>query len=137
MKRIFLIAALALSLAGCAAIDNIKSAFSAAGGFTVSQKQLDAARSTYDGTVLVPMAKYATFPRCPAGTTISITNLCHDRALLKQLRAGDKVASTAFDKTQDMITSGNNSGATAAWSSLQTAIESVKALVAVARGGAF
>jgi hypothetical protein len=140
MKRFKFAAAvmlMAVSLAGCAVYDNIKTGLSAAAGFTVTQNQVDAARSTYDGTVLVPLAKYASFPRCAPGKPISLTNLCHDSALLKQIRDGDKVAGAAFDKVQDMITSGNNSGATAAWTSLQTAMDSVKALIAVARGGAF
>jgi hypothetical protein len=140
MRQLNIAAALVLaafSLAGCAAFDNIKSALSAAGNFTVTQKQVDAARSGYDGAVLVPLDKYASFPRCAPGKPISISNLCHDAPLLKQIRASDKVVAAAFDRTQDLITSGNNDGATAAWSSLQTAIDSAKQLIAIAKGGVF
>lgn len=126
MKRILLALTLTLALGGCAGLTNTISAIN---GFAVTQQQVDASRSTYDGSVLVPLAKYASFPRCAAGTSIGLTNLCHDRAMLVKLRNADKVVAKAFDDTQDMVTSGNNTGAVAAYTTLKTAIGAAQALI--------
>lgn len=129
MKRLALILVLALPIAGCAGLTKTLDAIQ---GYAISQNQVDGARSTYDGTVLVPLARYASFPRCTPGTTISITNLCHDKVMLKKLRNADKAVAQAFVETQDMITSGNNSGAVAAYKTLQAAISAAQGLVAAA-----
>jgi hypothetical protein len=121
-------ALVALSLGACQSIQAIQ-------GFTVTQGQLDAAQNTYDGTVLAPLHKYAALKACPAGQKFSLTAPCHESALLKQIRAGDKVAAKAFSDTQDMITSGNNTGAVAAYKSLQTAVQTVQGLIAVSGAG--
>src|SRR5262249_12095998 len=123
---------LALTVSGCA---GLQQTWQVIQGYAITQGQLDAARSTYTGTVLVPLHKYASFPRCGGGVTFTLALPCHDAVMLKKLRNADKVVAKAFDDTQDLITSGNSSGAVAAWQSLQTAISTARGLVAAAGGG--
>lgn len=132
MKKVFLIVALSLTLSGCGTLfgERISTVISAAQNFEVTQGQLDTARSTYDGFVLAPMNKYASLPYCKKGKAFSINNPCHDRGLLKQIRAEDKIIANAFIDTQNRITSGDNKGAVAAYKALMTAIELAKALIA-------
>lgn len=122
--------AVVVPLGGCATFQNIKDGISAAANFKVTQNQLDGARNTYDGTVLATLKNYALLPRCAPGTGFSITNRCHDKALLKRIRNADAAVAAAFDATQDQITSGNDSGAVAAYQTLQTAIDAIKQIIA-------
>jgi hypothetical protein len=64
-----------------------------AASFTVTQNEFDGPPAPYDGTALATLKAYAVLPRCPAGTTVSLTNRCHDRTLLKQLRTADRAVS--------------------------------------------
>lgn len=131
MRNLMIAAAaalVALSLGACQSIQAIQ-------GFTITQGQLDAAQSTYDGTVLSPLHKYAVLPACAASQTFTLAAPCHDKAMLKKIRAGDRVAAQAFSNTQDMITSGNNTGAVAAYKSMQTAVSSVQGLIAASGAG--
>lgn len=116
-------------LSGCAGT-KLGDMIEAVQGYTITQGQLDAARTTYDGTVLAPLHRYAVLPRCGPGKSFSISAPCHDKAMLKKLGDADIVAGKAFSDTQDMITSGNSSGSVAAWKSLQIAIDAVKGLLA-------
>ncbi|MGR4927258.1 hypothetical protein ACIPUD_10675 [Bradyrhizobium sp. CAR08] len=119
--------AFAVALSGCAGLNNTIAAIQ---GYSITQGQLDAARTTYDGTVLAPLHRYAVLPRCGPGKSFSISAPCHGKAMLKKLSDADIVAGKAFSDTQDMITSGNSSGSVAAWKSLQIAIDAVKGLLA-------
>lgn len=114
--------ACAVTLGGC-------QSFQAIQGYTITQGQLDGAENTYDGTALATLKTYASLPRCAAGTAFSINNRCHDAALLKKMRNADAAVADAFNATQDQITSGNNSGAVAAWKTLQTAIAAIKQII--------
>lgn len=122
--------ALAVTIGGCAQLQSIKDGISAAANFKVTQNELDGTRNTYDGTVLATLKSYALLPRCAPGTAFSISNRCHDKALLKQMRGADKAVAAAFEATQDQITSGNDSGAVAAYKTLQTAIDAIKGIIA-------
>ena len=124
MKRIILALTLALALGACTTIQALQ-------GFSVTQGELDAAQNTYDGTVLTPLHKYSALRRCLTGETFTISSPCHDRALLKRIRAGDKVASQSFADTQSAITSGDNKGAVAAYNTMKTAVGTVQALIAL------
>jgi hypothetical protein len=126
---------LLLPLGGCVTT-GAGQVLSAAAGFTVTQNELDGARSTYDGAVLVPLKHYAVLPRCPRGQSISAAAPCHDKALLKKMRGADSAVERAFNSTQAQITSGSNSGALAAWNTLQTAIEAAKSLIATSGASA-
>lgn len=126
--RKYLAAALvlgAISLGGC----QTGAVISAIQGYSITQGQLDAARNSYDGTALATLQSYASFPLCAKGTSFSLTNRCHDAALLRKLRNADAAVAAAFDATQDQITSGNSSGAVAAYKTLQTAITAIKQII--------
>lgn len=123
MRKILALTLITLSLVGCASLnDKIK----AISGFAITQSQLDAASNTYDGTSLVALNKYATLVRCKTGQTFTLTIPCHDRAILKNWRNVDKSVADGFSNTQTMITSGNNTGAVAAWNTLQNALNAAK-----------
>lgn len=123
MNKILAICVLGLALAGGGC-----STLQAVGGFAITQNQLDGAESTYDGTSLASMDKYAALVACKSGQSFTLQVPCHDKAILKQWRDADKSVATAFSNTQDMITSGNNSGAVAAWDTLQTALNVAKGI---------
>jgi uncharacterized protein YceK len=122
MRKFLILAALAIGLSGCTTISAVQ-------GYAITQGQVDAARNTYDGTALATLKSYAGLPRCARGTAFSLTNRCHDAALLKKMRNADAAVSVAFNSTQDQITSGNSSGAVAAYKTLQTAIAAVKQII--------
>jgi hypothetical protein len=113
---------LALALAGCSTLQAVN-------GYAVTQGQLDGTQNAYDGTALATLKGYAGLPRCAPGTAFSLTNRCHDKALLKKMRNADAAVSAALNATQDQITSGNNSGAVAAYNTLQTTIAAIKQII--------
>lgn len=129
--NLFAALGLAVLVTGCATQfgERISTVFSVAQKFEITQGQIDAARSTYDGTVLAPLYKYASLPRCRTGQKLTLNNPCHDRRLLKQIREVDKSIARAFADTQDRLTSGDNKGAVAAYDSLMSAIDVAKALI--------
>lgn len=129
MKKVLIILA-ALGLSGCASqFGTISTVVSAVQNFTVTQGQIDSARNSYDGFVLAPLTKYAQLPRCKIGQKLTLNNPCHDRKLLKQIREVDKSIEKAFIDTQNRITSGDNKGAAAAYSTLISTIDVAKALI--------
>lgn len=133
MKKIKFIAGLCifLALGGCATGfgTRIGEVFSAAQKFTVTQGQVDTARNSYDGAVLAPLNKYAELPRCKTGQKLTLNIPCHDKVLLKKIRTVDSDVDAAFKKTQNSITSGDNTGAVAAYTVLMTAIDLGKSLI--------
>ena len=130
MKKIIMIV-LALSLGACSTPfgTRITEVISAAQNFTVTQGQVDTARSGYDGAVLAPLNKYADLPRCKTGQKLTLNNPCHDRRLLKQIREVDMTIEKNFAKLQNNINSGNNSGAVAAYDALISTIDLAKSLI--------
>lgn len=131
MKKLIVIA-IVLSLGGCATPfgERIGTVISAAQNFEVTQGQIDSARNSYDGFVLAPLHKYAALSRCKTGQTLTINNPCHDRKLLKKINNIDIQVAKAFSDTQNSITSGDNKGAVAAYSTLTGLIDIAKALIA-------
>lgn len=131
MKKILIIL-VALSLGGCATQfgEHISSVISAAQNFEITQGQVDSARNSYDGFVLAPLHKYAALPRCKTGQILTLNNPCHDRKLLKKINNVDTQVAKAFLDTQNSITSGDNKGAVAAYSTLTGLIGIAKALIA-------
>lgn len=131
MKKIAILLVASLALTGCATKfgTNLSNDISAIQKFSITQSQLDSARNSYDGFVLAPLSKYSNLVRCKTGQTLTLNNPCHDRKLLKQIRDVDKQIEIAFDKTQSNITSGDNKGAVAAYSSLTSLIDIAKALI--------
>lgn len=133
ITRVAIVILAAAYLGACA---QLSQTVDAVRGVTITQQQLDAAQNTYDGTSLVSLDKYSGLIRCKTGQKFTLQVPCHDRKLLKQWRGVDQSVATAFNKTQDMITSGNNTGAVAAWNSLQTALQAAKD-IAAATGAQF
>lgn len=131
MKKIIALALVALALGGCAKeMQKLSDTISAAQQFKITQGQVDAARSSYNGFVLAPMRRYSQLVRCKTGQSLTLNNPCHDRKLLKQWRAVDIKVDKAFTDTQNRITSGDDQGAVAAYNSLMNLIEIGKAIVA-------
>lgn len=130
MKKIAILLALSLVLGGCATqFGTLSNTISAVQNFTVTQGQVDTARSSYDGFVLAPLHKYALLPRCKTGQAFILENPCHDRKLLKQINKVDEQVAKAFVDTQNNIISGDNKGAVAAYTSLTGLIDIAKALI--------
>ncbi len=123
-----------LALGGCAAdfgtrITKVQETIAAVANFTITQGQVDTARTAYNGAVLAPLRRYALLPRCKKGQTISINVPCHDRKLLKQLRNTDKLVEAGFKDLQIKIDVGDNSGAVVAYDILMSAIDTAKSLI--------
>ena len=131
-RKIAIVAALASSLAGCATIDELKSAIAGAEAFTVTQKALDDAREGYNATFLVSAANYRKLGYCASGTKATLAKPCADRATVAKLQAADAVVNVAFNNLQSMITSGNNTGLAASYSTLQYAIQTAEQIAAAA-----
>lgn len=131
MKRLVGILLSGLLLNGCATQfgERISTAIIAAQNFTITQGQIDSAKNSYDGFVLVPLSKYAALPRCKTGQALTLNNPCHDRKLLKQIREIDKQVAVAFTNIQSRIDSGDNTGASAAYATLMDAIGLAKSLI--------
>lgn len=130
MRKILILIA-ALSLSGCSTQfgERITDTISAVSHFSITQGQLDTARSGYDGAVLAPLRRYATLPYCKRGQTISISVPCHDRGLLAKLRNADKQVEISFAETQAKISSGDNTGAVLAYDILTASIKTAKELI--------
>lgn len=120
------ILALAFLVAGCAPL---LTKFDAVQSVNITQNQVDAARSGYDGAVLAPLRRYALTPRCVAGQTF-ISNQCHDAATLKKLRSIDIEIAKDFNDVQGAMQSGNVSALQAAWTVLNNNISSAKTTIA-------
>jgi hypothetical protein len=52
------------------------------------------------GTAKALAVGYAALPLCPAGTAITITNLCHAKSVLKTIQADVHAADTAYTALQ-------------------------------------
>jgi len=132
MKKLLTALVIALTVSGCVGQfgTRISDTISAVSHFSITQGQIDTARSTYDGTVLASLRRYALLPRCKVGQTISINNPCHDRGMLVKLRNADKVVEKGFKDTQIKLDTGDNSGAVLAYDTLMIAIDTAKALIA-------
>lgn len=128
MKKILIIL-IAFGLSGCATNGTLNTIATVANNFTVTQSNLDGARNSYDGTALATLSAYSRLPRCSKGTGFTINNPCHTKNLLVRMRNADHQVELAFAKTQDQITSGDNTGTIAAWNSLQIAIAVIKKII--------
>ena len=128
MKRIFLVLTLALGLASCAQLQSLQDTLSIASNVTITQNEIDAVRSGYDAGFLAPAAHYRSLPLCLKGQTF-IKNQCRTHKLTVRLQAADDAVFNAFNDVQAMITSGNNSGASAAFQALKSAVQAAKDII--------
>lgn len=125
MRKLLLACALGLSLSACATV-------SAVVGASITQGQVDGARSTYDGGFLAGLHRYALLPKCLSGQTF-LQNQCHSAPALKTLRGYDRAAGQGFNSVQANLDAGNNSAALAAWTVLQNTIASANSALASAQ----
>lgn len=117
MRKILIIGAAAIGLAGCDPTQ-------------ITQSQVDAARSGYDAAFLTPMAKYRNLGFCATGTVATVAKPCASRATVAKLIAADNAVSTAVTSLQAQVTAGNTAGASAALTTLQTAVTAAEAIAA-------
>lgn len=112
-------------LAGCAGITNL---YNAATSATITQSTLDAARTSYDGTVLSPSSHYRDLPLCMKGQTF-VANQCRTHSLTVKLQKSDSDVEAAFNGVQAQISSGNTTGIAAAYSVLQITVKAAQSLI--------
>lgn len=125
MKKLLLIGALALSLGACATTQAIV-------GATITQGQVDAAWTSYDGTFLAGLRRYALLPKCAPAQTF-LKNQCHDAAMLKQLRLYDREVGNDFNLVQANLDAGNNNALVNSWTVLNSAIDLANTTLTQAR----
>lgn len=122
MKRAILAAAaIACALAGCSTLATLS-------GASITQNEVDVARTGYDGAFLTPAARYRQLGYCATGTFATVAKPCASRTVVAQLQAADQTVEGAFNAVQAQIVSGNTTGITAAYSALTTAIAAAESL---------
>lgn len=57
------------------------------------------------GTAEAVVYAYGALPRCPKGVTITLTNVCHDAGVLRELNADSKAANVAYGALRDYVQS--------------------------------
>jgi hypothetical protein len=90
MKRLFLVAALGLTLGGCAALPSVN--LSSA----VAMNTVYGVENAY-GVAIAAANTYKSLPLCQTGTVISFTNPCAKRSLIVRLQASAARARTAVN----------------------------------------
>ena len=128
MKRFLIVAALAIGLGACAQLQSLQDTLSIASNVTITQNEIDTVRSSYDAGFLAPAAHYRSLPLCLKGQTF-IKNQCRTHKLTMRLQAADNAVFNAFNDVQAMITSGDNSGVSAAFRALKSAVQAAKDII--------
>lgn len=93
------LALFALPLAGCVTLSGITN--------PINQTEVYQVGNAY-GTVKAVAVAYAGLPLCPKATTITISNICHDKAVLKQIALDAHAADTAYFALQAFVTNPAN-----------------------------
>lgn len=117
MKNVLIVGMLltGLGFGGCAsAVSQIEAGTS----FTVTQNELDATRAAYDAAALTPAAAYRQLGYCATGTVATLAKPCADRALVAKFQAADAAVEAELNAVQGMITAGNATGLSAAYTTL-------------------
>lgn len=127
MRKFFRAAATAValslagaSLAGCQTAEQIVEEIKAAAGFTVTQSQVDAFRTTYNG-LLKFAAEYGEARRCNTGQNY-FYNGCHDPATLVKLQGIKNAVSGGLVNVQAAIDRGDNAGAVGLFNTVKAAL---------------
>lgn len=119
MKRLIPLI-LVVGLSGCSALNTAGNAVSAAVNFTVpTQTTVDGLRASYDAAFLVPAAKYRQLGYCASGTIFTLALPCASKTVVAQLRQIDTDVGNEFNAVQNQINSGNTTGLSAAYTTLQ------------------
>lgn len=125
MKKVLASVLILFVLTGCAGTrigDTVGSIASAVSGFSITQSQVDALRSSYNAAFLVPAAHYRQLPKC----STTPDKVCRNPIIVKQLQTIDKGVLASFNNVQAMIDSGDNSGLSAAWNVLESTVSAAK-----------
>lgn len=96
MKKIFLIAALALSLAGCASLPTVKVQSA------ITLNTMLGVEGAY-GSALTAARAYKALPLCLTGTKATPTNPCAQRSIVLRLQAADRRAVAALHQANTFI----------------------------------
>lgn len=121
MRKHFAVALICAALAGCAAGSTLGSL----GSFTVTQKMVDDAVTVYGTSEAIAVA-YLKLPRC--GTPE--VQPCARHTTVAVIKADDAAIYKAIHDTQAAVSSGNNTGAVAAYNTLQSALTAYQSLTA-------
>lgn len=96
MKKLSLVCALALTLAGCAAMPSLQI------GTAVTFNTLEGVEAAY-GVALNFERQYKALPLCLTGTLPSISNICARRSVIVRLQAADRKAVAAIRAAADFV----------------------------------
>jgi len=137
LRGLALAALACFALAGCVT-DGVGTVLGAAAGVTITQGQIDAARSSYIGLYLTPAAHYRCSditdgkctprPICQAGQTF-LVDQCATKDAVTKIQGTTKVLSKAINDLQAQFDAGNNTGLYAAYTALQAGITAAAGLV--------
>jgi hypothetical protein len=119
MRRIFIGLALAGAVAGCATTGTI----------SVTQNDIDAARSAYDAAFLAPAAAYRGLPLCASGQASALANPCASAATIEKLQAADQQVEQAFDAVQSLVSSGGGDNLVADYQALTQSVAAAEDLL--------
>lgn len=119
MRKIF-VSLLALLLPACTTTGSLG---------VITQNEVDSTRATYDSAMSVA-AHYRQLGYCKTGTVWTVALPCADRTLAAKIQAADAAVAKGFNALQAQVTSGNTTGAQAAYATLQTLITAAEALTA-------
>jgi hypothetical protein len=126
MKRLAIVLALGISLAGCASLRI---------GSAITFNTLEGVEAAY-GTVLSFERQYKALPLCKTGTLPNVSNICARRSVIKSLQAADRkaitalTAATTFVRNYPSLDASNVIGAAASAVAGIQAILSTEAIVA-------
>ncbi len=104
-----------LMLAGCMSTPN-----------PVSENNIYVIRAGYDAVVLPWLAAYVQLPRCAAGTTISVRNVCSEVAIIRKAQKADRNVELALDKAEAFVVAHPTLNASALISAATAAIATAK-----------
>jgi hypothetical protein len=122
MRKLAIASVLLAGLSGCA---NVNTALTAASAFHVTQKDVDDATAVYGASQAIALA-YLRLPRC--GTPV--VQPCARHTTVAVIKADDQAIYQALHDTQAAVSSGNASGAVAAYGQLQTVLTAYQTLTA-------
>ena len=143
LRGLAALALVSLALAGCS-LDGVGTTLGAVNSLTITQGQIDAARTSYIGLFLTPAAHYRCVsfnadktcnprPICAADQTF-LQDQCATRAAILKIQGTAKTLGTALDSLQAQFDAGNNTGLYAAYTALQAGITAAAGLITTFEG---
>lgn len=134
MNKILLVAALAIGISGCAALDRQgKSVLVGGTSITaeidnpITTDQLAAVEATYNIT-LVGVNAYFDLRQCRRNEAATITNLCARAAVKRELQAANRKAYAALTTLRNFVANNRKLNASSAFAAAQQAVNDFKAI---------